>query len=112
MEIKDTPQQMTVHKFKQGKFELWLKELTLDDERMVARRCIGNPSDVVFEQLFQAAVKVNGVPCSIADGSAEREIKKLDAKQRIMAVQAYNRVHGAKQAEVEDFLATATVEVS
>lgn len=94
-----------------GVNEIGLVELTANEQMMAANRARANVARLALELPMQSIVAANGKKVSTADGTVEKIWDALGPKGRELVVTAYGRLHTPEDTEVEDFLASMSVEV-
>lgn len=75
-------------------------------EELDAHKRGGIGVQLVYELAKQALREVNGAAVSLKDGSADRAWSKIGPQGRALVINAYQDLHGPKEAAVESFLAS------
>jgi len=86
-----------------------LVQLTAHEEMLAAKRASGDTIRMAYEQVKQAIVEVNGERVSVADGSADTALEKMDPKLRNLVMSAHAKLHAPSDDEVNDFLNSRAV---
>jgi len=100
-----------VHTFKTGVLSVQIRELSVEEELMAARRSAGDMLRLQWELVQQSLVSINDVPVNMGDGSAERAFGAMSPKHRSMVMAAHGRVHNPEQDDAKDFLGSHSIAV-
>lgn len=88
-----------------------MKRLTAGEEMDAMKRAGANPGRISYELALQALAKVDGVPVSIADASADVAWERLGPKGRSLAITAYNDIHSTTREQDRSFLGSKNLEI-
>ena len=100
-----------VHTFNTDTLSVQVRELSVDEELMAARRASGDMLRLQWELVQQSLVSLNGTPVNMGDGSAERVFGALSPKHRSMVMAAHGRVHNPDQDDAKGFLESHSIAV-
>ena len=98
-----------VHTFNSPALNVQIRELSVEEELMAARRSSGDMLRLQWELVQQSLVSVNDTPVNMGDGSAERCFGALSPKHRSMIMTAHGKVHSPEAPEAQGFLGSHTI---
>lgn len=94
-----------------GIVSLGVRELTIDEEKMVYRRIGSDIAAAASELSKQALCEVNDQKVSLADGSSDKAYESFTPQIRQMVLDAYTDTNNAKPETIKKFLASKRVKV-
>ena len=89
-----------------------LVQLTAREEMMAAKRAGSDAIKLVYEQVKQALVEVNGEKVGLADGSADTAFDKMNPMVRNLVMTAFAQLHTPPEEATVGFLQSRIVRVA
>jgi hypothetical protein len=95
-----------------GITSIGIVQLTAREEMQAAKRAGSDTIRLVYEQVKQSLVEVNGEAVNMADGSADSAIEAMDPKVRNLVMAAFANLHSPPEDTVRGFLESQSVRVA
>jgi hypothetical protein len=105
--VYDIPPEVQVN----GITSLSVRELTIEEEKMVYRRVGSDIAAAVSELSKQALCEINEQKVSLADGSADKAYDSFSPQLRQLVVTAYTETNNADEKTIKKFQASRRIKV-
>lgn len=89
-----------------------LIQLTAGEEMQAAKRSGSDPIRLVYEQVKQCLVEVNGEHVSLADGTADAAFDRMPPMIRNLVMTAYGQLHTPPEEATSGFLKSRSIRVA
>lgn len=105
--VYDVPEEVRVN----GITSMGVRELTIEEEKMVYRRVGSDIAAAVSELSKQALCEINDQKVSLADGSTDKAYESFSPQLRQLIVTAYTETNNAKEETIKKFQASRRIKV-